>query len=145
MEIQKDIDQLQNILYRAKRNWGRANQHAIEYLEHWESLSKQTLKELISFDPPSEPRESLTGAILGKKFHISVNPILKTGAIYAELTISLPPSEHHNRTELGRLLIDKDGRIYNTNTETVLTEHDDMPSYLLLLNILMATLETTAQ
>ena len=141
MKIQKDIDQIQSELYRAKRSWSRVSEQVTNYFEHWESLSKQTLNELVQFTP-RESKEKLTGSILNKKFHIHFTPLLKNGSIYAETIIEVFLSDQEQTIESGRILIDKDGRIFDTNIAPLITEFDDMPGYSLLCNILLATLQT---
>ncbi len=143
MKIQKDIDQIQEQLYRAKRSWDRTSEKVINYFEHWESLSKQTLNELVKFTPRTS-KEILNGSILDKKFCIHFTPLLKNGTIYAETIIEVFFSDQEQTIESGRILIDKDGRIFDTNIVPIITELDDMPSYSLLCNILLITLQTEA-
>ncbi|MHA6494651.1 hypothetical protein ACX0MV_15590 [Pseudomonas borbori] len=143
MKIQKDIDQIQGELYRAKRSWNRTSEQVTNYFEHWESLSKQTLNELVQFTP-RESKETLIGSILNKKFRIHFTPLLKNGSIYAETIIEVFSSDQEQTIESGRILIDKDGKIFDTNIAPLITEFDDMPGYSLLCNILLATLQTEA-
>lgn len=143
MKIQKDIDQIQNELQRAKRNWNRTSEQVVNYFEHWESLSKQTLNDLVQFNP-RESKETLTGSILNKRFRIHFTPLLKNGSIYAETIIEVFFSSQEQTIESGRIWIDKDGRIFDTNMTPLITDFDDMPGYSLLCNILLSTLQTEA-
>ncbi|MCQ4276963.1 hypothetical protein [Stutzerimonas degradans] len=143
MKIQKDIDQIQNELQRAKRHWNRTSEQVVNYFEHWESLSKQTLNDLVQFNP-RESKETLTGSILNKRFRIHFTPLLKNGSIYAETIIEVFFSSQEQTIESGRIWIDKDGRIFDTNMTPLITDFDDMPGYSLLCNILLSTLQTEA-
>lgn len=143
MKIQKDIDQIQNELSRAKRNWNRTSEQVANHFEHWESLSKQTLNDLVQFNP-REPKETLTGSVLNKKFRIHFTPLLKNGSIYAETIIEVLFSNQEQTIESGRIWIDKDGRIFDTNMTLLISDFDDMPGYSLLCNILLSILQTEA-
>ncbi len=143
MKIQKDIDQIQSELYRAKHSWHRTLEKVTSHFEHWESLSKQTLKELVQFTP-RDSKEILTGSVLNKKFRIHFTPLIKNKSLYAETIIDVFFPAQELTIESSRFLLDKDGRVFDVNTEPLITEFDEMPSYSLLCNILLAILQTEA-
>ncbi|MCP2054334.1 UNVERIFIED_ORG: hypothetical protein J3D59_004194 [Pseudomonas fluorescens] len=128
-------------LIKHQRQWQRIKRNLNDAFEHWEILSKDYLKELLSLEPHNPKIPKLTGKVIEKSFTLILTPLLLDNIFLGKLIILSPKTGTKEETIIAEYLLDNSGNISTQKGgPKILRDETKNPNYTLLINILSEVL-----
>ncbi|VVO70295.1 hypothetical protein [Pseudomonas fluorescens] len=144
VDFQYDHDNFSRSIVMAAGGYAHSKRAFAGYAEHWTELATDTLKGNLSIEIVDDGRE-IAGVILGKKFLISVVPVIDERRGYAEAIVTTPNLLNGDHAECGRFVIAPNGSVLSSDKQELVSWEDNYASYRLLIAVLRRVLAAPNQ
>lgn len=139
VDFEYDHNNFSRSIVMAVGGYAHAKKQLIEYAHHWNEIGADTLKGNLSIEVATDESE-VSGVVLGKKFLITIVPVVDEKKGYAEAIVTTKNLLSANHTECGRFVIAANGSVLSSDKQELLSCEDDFVSYRLLIAVVRRVL-----